>query len=68
LISYGTDIVDSTRHVGLYVSEVLKGTRPGDLPILQPTKFDLVINLRTAKVLGLAIPSGVLAIADDVIE
>jgi putative ABC transport system substrate-binding protein len=68
LISYGADIVDSTRHVGLYVSEVLKGTRPGDLPILQPTKFDLVINLRTAKVLGLAIPSGVLAIADDVIE
>ena len=68
LISYGVDIVDAYRQVALYTSQILKGAKPGDLPILQPVKFDLVINLKTAKTLGLTIPSEVLSIVDDVIE
>ena len=68
LIAYGVDIVDAYRQVALYASQILKGTKPGDLPILQPVKFDLVINLKTAKTLGLTIPSNFLSIADDVIE
>jgi putative ABC transport system substrate-binding protein len=68
LISYGVDIVDAYRQVALYTSQILKGTKAGDLPILLASKFDLVINLKTAKALALTIPSGILAIADDVIE
>jgi putative ABC transport system substrate-binding protein len=68
LVSYGVDIVDAYRQIALYVSQILKGAKPGDLPILQAAKFDLVINLKTAKALGLTIPSGVLSIADDVVE
>ena len=68
LISYGVDIIDAYRQVALYAAQILKGAKPGDLPILQVAKFDLVINLRTAKALGLTVPSGLLAIADDVIE
>jgi putative ABC transport system substrate-binding protein len=68
LFSYGVDVVDNFRRAATYVNRILRGEKPGDLPVQFPTKFEMVVNLNTAKALGLNVPQSILLRADEVIE
>ena len=68
MLSYGVDRVDTFRRAASYVDRILRGVRPGDLPVQLPTKFEMILNLKTAKALGLAVPLSILLRADEVIE
>jgi putative tryptophan/tyrosine transport system substrate-binding protein len=67
-MSYGTDLAEVFRQLGVYTGTILKGAKPADLPVLQSTKFKFVINLQTARALGIQVPPGVISVADEVIE